>query len=662
MSTSPKSLLAKLVAAIALFPVAAIAQEVEVKPFGLLDVGGLFRVNYAFTDLNNVSSSSDSSSARQSTWEEELSLSARAYVYHPGFLTIGMVGGPLLIQRDTSDEELLAAKNDTLFNFGVRLDWLGLKPYPFSTYFNRSHPSVSSSLSVRFVTQRDEYGLEGLFLPDLPFDIRYKVAHVDREGSDFGSSIDENIDLAEVRLNAVYRDRDRLQIFLDQNRRDSASGSAGVPIRRSITDRSNLRLTASNEFGEKRPLTLRQNLQRLVQDAGLEDSRTESRIYSASGQQRLTESLNVSLGVNAAETLRVGADDKVRGAQAALTHALNERFTYSVDARRQDIRQTSFDRDMAAVGGKITYRQPTSFGSWSFGANVSSERTDQESTADTVRVFDEPLTLVGTEPVALRNEFVVASSVVVSNAAGTQVFTEGIDYRLVIVGSVTSIQRLVDGGIFDGQTVLVDYEYQTSGTAKFDTAIAGASLGADFFGFLSAYARYNTYEVDVIEGDLTTPTNDTDFVEIGISARTRIGTWNVGGGITFSQSDEEISPSTRESVRINASTRLLGRLAFRISAVWTQLDLENSPEDSDRIDAQIGLGGPIWRRANFSFDTVYTEDVGGTQPRKDLAYVFKFDWRYRAVTFDLTARHADNELGVTRRDRTEVFASVRRLF
>jgi hypothetical protein len=242
------------------------------------------------------------------------------------------------------------------------------------------------------------------------------------------------------------------------------------------------------------------------------------------------------------------------------------------------------------------------------------------------------------------------------------VFTEGIDYRLVIVGSVTSIQRLVDGGIFDGQTVLVDYEYQTSGTAKFDTAIAGASLGADFFGFLSAYARYNTYEVDVIEGDLTTPTNDTDFVEIGISARTRIGTWNVGGGITYSQSDEEISPSTRESVRINASTRLLGRLAFRISAVWTQLDLENSPEDSDRIDAQIGLGGPIWRRANFSFDTVYTEDVGGTQSRKDLAYVFKFDWRYRAVTFDLTARHADNELGVTRRDRTEVFASVRRLF
>jgi hypothetical protein len=568
----------------------------------------------------------------------------------------------LLIQRDTSDETLLAAKRESLFNFDARLDWLGLKPYPFSTYFSRSHPAASSSVSVRFLTQRDAYGLEGFFLPDLPCNIRYRVSHVDREGSDFGSSIDEDIDLAEVKLNAVYRDKDRLDFQFDQNRRDSASGSAGVPIRRTVTNRSTWRLVALNEFGEKRPLTLRQNLQWLLQDVGTKDSETESRSYSANGQQRLTESLNLSMGVNAAETLRVGADTKVRGAQAAMSHALNERFDYSVDVRGRTIRQTSFDRDTVAVGGRISYRQPTSFGSWSFGANASSERTDQEASADTVRVFDERLTLVGTEAVALRNEFVVPSTVVVSNVPGTQVFTEGIDYRLVIVGSVTSIQRLVNGGIFDGQTVLVDYEYQTSGTAKFDTAIAGASLGADFFGFLNAYARYSTYELDVIEGELTTPTNDRDFVEIGVNARTQVGAWNVGAGITYSESDEEISPSTREGIRINASTRLLGRLALRISAAWNQIDLENSPEDSNRLDAQIGLGGRIWRRAGFSFDTVFTEDKGGTQPRKDLTYVFKFDWRYRATTFDFTARHVDNELGESRRDRTEVFASVRRLF
>jgi hypothetical protein len=92
MHTSLKALLARLVSAIALVPVAAIAQPVEVKPFGLLDVDGLFRVNYALTDLNNVSSTSVASSARQSTWEEELSLSARAYVYHPGFLSISVAG------------------------------------------------------------------------------------------------------------------------------------------------------------------------------------------------------------------------------------------------------------------------------------------------------------------------------------------------------------------------------------------------------------------------------------------------------------------------------------------------------------------------------------------------------------------------------------------
>jgi hypothetical protein len=662
MQTRLGAYLARRLFVIALFPVAAIAQPLEVKPFALLDTGGFFSVNYAYTDLDNASSSSTASSARQFTWEEELSLSAKAYVYHPGFLTIDVSGGPLLIQRDTTDETVLAAKSESLFNFGARLDWLGLKPYPFSTYFRRSHPAVSSSLSVRFVTQRDEYGMEGLFLPDLPFQVQYRVSHTDREGSDFGTSIDEAIDLAEVRLNAVYRDNDKLDVFFDQSRRDSASGSTGVPIRRSVSNRSNFRLTARNEFGEKRPFTLMQNLQRLVQDRGSKESETESRSYSASGQQRLTESLNISMGVNAAESLRVGADAKVRAAQAAMSHALNERFNYSVDVRRQAIRQTSFDRDTTAVGGIFSYRQPTSFGSWSFGANASSERTDQESSADTVRVFDEPLTLVGTEPVALRNEFVLPSTVVVSNAAGTQVFTEGIDYRLVIVGSVTSIQRLVDGGIFDGQTVLVDYEYQTSGTAKFDTATVGVSLGADFFGFLNAYARYSTYELDLVEGELTTPTNDRDYVEIGVDARTQIGRWDVGGGIIYSESDEEISPSTRESIRVNASTQLLGRLRFTVSASRTQVELQNSPEDSDRTDARIGLRGRLWSRTSFSFDTVYSQDSGGTLPREDLAYVFRCDWRYRAVAFNFTARHSDNELGVSQRGRTEVFASVRRLF
>jgi hypothetical protein len=662
MLTRPTALLARLFVVIALFPVAALAQPLDVRLFALLDVGGFFRVNYAFSDLENVSSSSASSSARQSTWEEELSLSAQAYVYHPGFLTIGVSGGPLLIQRETSDETLLVSGNETLFNFAARLDFLRLKPYPFATFFSRSHPAATSSLSTRLITQRDEYGMEGFFFPDLPFQVRYRVSRTDREGSDFGTVIDDVIDLAEVRLHAVYRDGDKLDMYLDQSTRASASGSAGVPIQRTVTNRSNFRINARNKFGEKRPFSLQQNVQRVVNDRDTAETKTETRSYTASGQYSFIESLRASMAVNATNTLRVGADTKVRGAQAAVNHTLNNRFTYGMDARRQAIRQTSFVRDTTAFGGNFSYRQPTSFGSFSFGANAGSERTDQESSADTVLVFDEPVTLVGTAAVELRNEFVVPSSVVVTNTAGTQVFTEGIDYRLVIVGSVTSIQRFVDGAIFDGQTVLVDYEYQTSGTAKFDMTTAGATLSANFFGFLSAYARYNTYELDVLEGDLTTPTNDRDYFEVGIGANTKVGTWDVGGNATYSESDEEISPATREAIGISASTRIFLRLNFSISAGFTQVDLQNSPEDSDRTDVRIGLGGPVGRGANFRLDSVYTEDSGGSLPRKDLTHLFKFGWRYRSVMFEFTARHADNELGDSRRGRTEIFASVRRLF
>ena len=655
-----------LLTSVAIFPAilfAAPMNGVEVKPFGLLDVDAYFSAKYLFSDLESGSSSSSLSSARQSTWEEEISLAAMGYVYHPGFLTVNFGGGPLFIQRDTSDESLLAKKNETLVNFFAGLEFLKLKPYPFSTYFRRSHPALSSSLSTRFVTEKDEYGLEGLVVPGGPFRVSYKLSHSENEGSDFGTVVDEIIDLGEISLKTIYRGNDHIDIFYDQSTRDSASGSAGLPIRRSKVRRSNTRIFARNTFGEDRPFYLNQNIQRLVHDSGeAGDSEVETRSYTASGRVALTESVQTAMSVSASDTLRVGADANVRSAQASVNHSLSERVSYGISLRREGIRQTSFDRDMSSIDGNFSYSQPTDFGSISFGANLRKDRTDQTSGADTVLVFDEPVTLAGTIAVDLRNEFVVSSSVVVSNTGGTQIFIDGIDYRLVIIGSITSVQRLITGNIFDGQVVLVDYEFETSGTAEFETTSAGVSVSANFLRHFVARARYNTSDLTVISGELTTPKNDRDYIELGLDADTQVGRWTVGGGITFSELDEEISPSTRESISINASTRIVGSVRLNVSAGLSQLDLENSPEDSDRTDIRIGLSGRAWRGAQFRFDTVYSKDTGGSLLREDWAHVFNLQWRYRSVLFTVDARYADNTLGESLRRRKEIAATVRRKF
>ena len=67
--------------------------------------------------------------------------------------------------------------------------------------------------------------------------------------------------------------------------------------------------------------------------------------------------------------------------------------------------QTGFTRDRSAVRGSAEHSRETGFGGISLSGSVRAERNDQESTADEIDVFDEPLLLTGTNPVDLRNEF-----------------------------------------------------------------------------------------------------------------------------------------------------------------------------------------------------------------------------------------------------------------
>ena len=46
----------------------------------------------------------------------------------------------------------------------------------------------------------------------------------------------------------------------------------------------------------------------------------------------------------------------------------------------------------------------------------------------------------------------------------TSIYVEDLDYRLITIGSITSIQRLITGNISDGETVLVDTAANPPGT------------------------------------------------------------------------------------------------------------------------------------------------------------------------------------------------------
>ena len=195
----------------------------------------------------------------------------------------------------------------------------------------------------------------------------------------------------------------------------------------------------------------------------------------------------------------------------------------------------------------------------------------------------------------MRNELVVADSVIITNESRTQTFVEGFDYQLIIIGNITSVQRLVQGNILDGQTVIADYEYRTTGTAKFSTFGSAVSASINILGFAQASIRYSMTDTNVREGELTSPVNDRREFEFRIDADHRAGNrWTVGGGYRYLRNDEDIAPSVLNDFRLRASASVFGSAQLKMSAGVTQVDQKTSVEDIDQVFATLGLSGRLW--------------------------------------------------------------------
>jgi hypothetical protein len=640
-------------------------QGIEVKPFGLLNTDASLSIRYFLDENDRSSASSAPSFEHRSTWEQELFLVSRSYVYHPGFLNMEFGGGPLLVQQSFDSNFGSESADESLFNILARLNFLELKSYPFSLYYRRTHPSMTTSLSGRFLTRNNEYGFSGRKrFVDQAAGVTLELSHRDTEGSGFDTVVDEDEDRSIIGFSKSYRENDKISFEHNRYKRDSSSGSVGLPIQESMIEEDRSHIAAQNSFGSRKQFSLNQSIVRLEQDRqSTVSSHQEDLNYSAAGRWQNSEAVRSSFGYRFNESKRVGADTKSHNANAGLVHSVSDAFQYDILANHEDVRQTGFKSLRSGVRGGAIYSHSTDLGSFSLSGSLGQQRTDQESESDSIQVFDEPLTLIGTTSVELANEFVIASSVVVTNTAGTQVFVEDDDYRLIVIGSVTSIQRLIDGNIFDGQTVLVDYQYQTSGTAKFDTFDGNLGVSFSFPKYVSARLRYSLRDSTLISGELTTPLNDRELLEATLAADFPIGhRWQLGAEIRHLDQDEEIAPFVRDSISLRASTRIFGSMRMDFSASRIEVDQKESIEDVDQLNYRFGISGNAFARINLAYQFSFLEDTGGSLPREQLRHRFSLAGRYRQIRYVLQAVVSEDMLGDTERDYTRFSAIITRAF
>ncbi len=637
----------------------------DIRPFGLLDVSGRVRVGYLFDDRER-GASTEKSFEQQSSWEEEVYVLTKSFIYHPGFLNMDFGGGPVFVQQQFETNVDSATNNDVLFNFLGRLNVLELKNYPVSVYYERTHPSVTTSRSGRFLVQNDVYGVRG-HVSGLLRDrtsARYAITRREAAGSGLGSVVDTTVETKSFGLDSRYRKADNIEFRFDKLDQESASGSAGLPIVRSELDQAIAEIRANNVFGAAEQFRVSQRLRRMEQEnLATTDSTLDDRVYNGNVQWQYNGDGRVYVNLRDATSKRDSTRQDFTELDLVAAEQLTERTFVRGAIGHSAVDQTGFTRDRNSVRGSAEYSRETGFGGIALSGSVRAERNDQESTADEIEVFDEPLLLTGTTPADLRNEFVVPGSVVVRNADRTQIYIEGLDYRLVVTGSVTAVQRLVNSSITDGETVLVDYSYSTSGTAEYDTLGSGIAFRANFLETFRAHVRYDWQDSKVREGALTNPLNDGEILEFGIGTSNQfLDGWTLDAQYRHLQQDLATSPYVSDQLDIGVTTSLRGTLSLTLAGGISEIDYENSDEDVSQVTYRVGLRGLVFRRSYFAYDAFLLDDTGGTLARKQLRHRLHFQWSYRQMRFDLRGTLSDDELGPSERNNTTVTAQLTRVF
>ncbi len=637
----------------------------DIKPFGVLDVSGRLRTTYLFDDRERGSGTSNSFETR-STWEEEFFLLTQSFVYHPGFLNMDLGGGPVFVQQQFDSTPGETSDNDTLFNFLARFNFLELKTYPVSLYYERSHPSITTSLAGRFLTESDAYGIDGR-ISDLlggSTSVRFEAGSRVTQGSSLGSVVDDDRDSGSFLIETSYRDSDRLELKYDRLDTVSASGSPGLPIFRSEISQEIVEIRSRNWLGSDKRFELSQVARRLQQDTQAATSTTlDDRNYRADLRWKMSDRMRSYLRYRLLDTQHSFSESEVQDVELGLVRQANKNLSFDSAIQHVSSEQTGFDRDMSILRGTVNYTRDVGFGTLGFSGSFNGARTDQESSSTAVQVFDESHILTGTTIVDLANEFVVTGTVAVSNVARTQIFAEGIDYRLLEIGSVTSIQRLIGGNISDGETIVVDYSFETSGTAAFDSLGTSFSVNLGILKFMNAYVRFNSQDTNLRSGEFTNPINDRDSLELGVSASNQfVNNWNLSGQYRHRDQKEEISPFVSDTLDVSLTTNVRGRWKLTVASSLSVVDFENSNEDTNQISYRLGLSGRLFQRALFTYDVAYLSDDGGSLQRDQLRHRLRFQWAYRQVRFALNALVSEDKLGNSENDNAQVSAQLTRAF
>jgi hypothetical protein len=376
-------------------------------------VNGELSIRYAF-DERSDSRASEGFASDSTRWQQGLSIRTRSYVYHPALLEMFISAGSIFAQNSYDSNP---GTSDRLLTYDARLNFLALKAYPFTVFFTQSNPEVATGSTGRFDTVNNSYGIYGrLKKPLLPVDVNWRASHEESKGSGFDTLIDDSTDRANVNTSMRYKRNHDIGLGLNWLQRESRSGSPGLPIRETRNETISSNVSVKSVFGSRKQSRLSQNLglsRRQEEIVGAETLEIEQLNYIGNLSWNHSDRASSSGSYAMYDNERGTTWNRGQTLRASTQFRLLQGLTLNGGGSLSRSETPDILRDANSILFGAGYGWSLPFGRLSTTVSLGASRTDQKSASDTAEVFEESVILNGLVPVALREEFVVTSSVTV---------------------------------------------------------------------------------------------------------------------------------------------------------------------------------------------------------------------------------------------------------
>jgi hypothetical protein len=453
---------------------------------------GYTRVASTLPKTNRLVQRGRSQVNEQWSFEERLGLGFAGSIIDPRIITFGGEFSFGLAQ-DRFQERVPGRRmtdNDRgyLLEYDLKLDFFQGSLVSGSVYGRRLDTRINRRFQPSLREDRTEFGTSWYFAHErLPMELRYDYRETDRTNNT-RSTDNEHYTDSSLFYSAdwIISDHHRFKLSYEHAETKQEYQGADRPF---ATTRDLFILNHEIEFGSESQHSFR-TLVHWQEETG-----DFARDFVEIGPQlmlRHSDSLQTFYRYQFNRERYEGLDVETQRADFQIVHQMYTNLTTTFDmfGLYEDV-EDDINTTQYGLSVDWQYNRKNRWGR--LYANLALAYDTQEVDGDEGRrvVLDEAITFRDPVPPQLRNRNIVAGTLVVTDATNRRVLRSGIDYVVVVRSNATLLDRVRGGAIADGDTVLVDYSYNTPQNGSLDTIRVDFNLEQRFDNGLTPYYRFS---------------------------------------------------------------------------------------------------------------------------------------------------------------------------